>query len=225
MKLLSDAAKILEMEHPRPEVRYKYFTFISDRQKGLIAALRSVFPGNHSCYCSIHIARNAEKICGKKVARLVHKLSATFSHLESSNLMEQIGNSTNRGRKYLEEILSNQWRSTSWLDDPGLPPRYGIITSNMSESTNNMFEEAREKSWLLAIDYIFGKMMERITNLRKEVKDKDGVLEHVVGLVKKDGTYVQVTRCWRSTMKAWNLLSFVRFKWRGKMQQDTILTW
>ena len=72
-------------------------------------------------------------------------------------------------RNYLEGIPSNQWRRTAWLDDPGLPHRYGILTSNMSESANNMFEKARDVSWLNTIDIILGMMMERIAMKRKNV--------------------------------------------------------
>jgi len=183
--LLDNAIDVLKMDHPRSEVRYKYFTFISDRQKGLIGALNSVFPQNHSCFCSIHIARNAEKICGKKVAKRVHKLSTTFSHLVSSGLMEEINKMSTQGARYLQEIPPQQWRSTSWLDDRRLPPRYGIVTSNMSESTNNMFDKAREMSWFNSLDYMLGRTMERISTLREEVKNKDGIVEHVVALLRR----------------------------------------
>jgi len=67
---LSSSIEMLKMEHPNPQVTYKYFTFISDRQKGLITALEQVFPQNHSCFCSIHIARNTEKFYGKKLQNL-----------------------------------------------------------------------------------------------------------------------------------------------------------
>ncbi|KAG7353752.1 MULE transposase domain containing protein [Nitzschia inconspicua] len=47
--------------HPDNRCRFCYFTVISDRQKGLIQALQQVFPDNHHCFCSVHIARNVEK--------------------------------------------------------------------------------------------------------------------------------------------------------------------
>ena len=180
LELLHDLLEILVMDHPKPGIRYKYFTFISDRQKGLIEALKNVFPNNHTCFCAIHIARNAEQKCGKRVARFVHKLSTTFSHVVSSDLIERVNKASQKGRQYLEEIQANQWRSTSWRDDDGLPPRYGIVTSNISEATNNMFREAREGSWLYALDYMLGKVTERISTLRKEVSEKDGVVERLV---------------------------------------------
>jgi hypothetical protein len=184
LKLLESAIEVLVMDWPNDEYRYKYFTFISDRQKGLNGALAKVFPHNHSCNCAIHIARNAEKHGGKRVAQFVHRLASTFSQLESANLLEKIGRISAKGKEYLEKIPPEEWRSTSWTDAARLPPRYGIVTSNMSESTNNMFADARDGSWLLSLDFILGKLMERISFLRKDVKGKEGVLESIVGRVK-----------------------------------------
>ena len=58
-------------------------------------------------------------------------------------------------------------------------------TSNMSESTNNMFDKAREMSWFNSLDYMLGRTMERISTLREEVKNKDGIVEHVVALLRR----------------------------------------
>jgi hypothetical protein len=184
LQLLYSAIEILVMDWPDDKYRFKYFTFISDRQKGLDGALVKVFPHNHACFCAIHIARNAEKYGGKRVARLVHQLSITFSHFESANLLEKIRRVSAKGKEYIEKIPPQQWRSTSWSDAAGLPPRYGIVTSNMSESTNNMFAGARDGSWLASLDFMLGKMMERIAFLRRKVKGKDGVLEGVVSRMK-----------------------------------------
>ena len=156
LELLHDALKILVMQHPKARVHYKYFLFVSDRQKGLINVLRKVFAGNHSSVCAIHLARNTENIGGKKVSKYVHPLATTFSIRQADEWLEKIGTISNKARQYLEEIPANQWRSTAWLDDLGFPPRYGIVTSNMSESMNNMFEKARDGSWLQSIDSILG---------------------------------------------------------------------
>lgn len=67
LELLRSSLPMLVMEHPKCSIRYKYFSFMSDRQKGLVQALQEVFPENLSCYCAIHIARNAERNLGKKL--------------------------------------------------------------------------------------------------------------------------------------------------------------
>ena len=97
--------------------------------------------------------------------------------------MDDIERITPRAREYLELIPEEQWRGTAWLDNPYLPPRFGIYTSNMSESVNNMFEKARDKSWLFSLDTILTTMMKRITSLRTKHKGKVGVVDHVKGVL------------------------------------------
>jgi hypothetical protein len=183
LSLLLSACEFLVIDHPKASVNYKYFMFISDRQKGLINALANVFPHNHATFCSIHIARNAEKLAGKRVSNMIYPLSKTCSHLVADELFESIGSLSERAKEYLEEIPENQWRGTAWLDDLSLPTRYGICTSNMSESTNNMFERARDKSWLHSMDTILFTMMKRIATLREKHKDKEGIVHGVKGLL------------------------------------------
>ena len=183
LRLLLSACEFLVVEHPKTSIEYKYYMFISDRSKGLINALEEVFPDNHGMFCSIHIARNTEKLAGKKVSAMVYSLSKTSSHMVSGEILANIGNLSERALEYVSDIPENQWRGTAWLDDEGLPPRYGICTSNMSESANNMFEKARDKSWLYSMDTILSTMMRRITTLREKHKGRDGVVHSVKGLL------------------------------------------
>ena len=185
LQLLHEAIEVLVMNHPNGYIRFKYFSFVSDRQKGLVEALGSVFPENHSVFCAIHIARNTEAKGGKKVARYVYSLSKTFSNLASAALLEKIGKISIRARTYLEEIDACHWRGTAWMEDIGLPPRYGIVTSNMSEATNSMFEDARDGSWLHTVDSILSTIMERITTIRQQVKEKEGVVSTIVEKMKR----------------------------------------
>jgi hypothetical protein len=183
LRLLLTACEFLVVDHPKASVEHKYFMFISDRQKGLINALQEVFPQNHSTYCSIHIARNTEKMAGKKISSMVYSLSKTSSHLIAGELLDNIGRISESAREYLEEIPANEWRGTAWLDDPTLPPRFGINTTNMSESANNMFEEAREKSWLHSLDTILSTLMKRISTMREKHKGKEGVVHSIKSLL------------------------------------------
>ena len=109
LELLSSALEILTSDHPSVHVPYKYFSFVSDRQKGLINALKKVFPDNHSYFCAIHINKNAEKVAARGLKNLVYPLAKTFSKPKSKMLLDQIGAISVKGRKYLEEIPQNHW--------------------------------------------------------------------------------------------------------------------
>jgi hypothetical protein len=39
-------------------------------------------------------------------------------------------------------ISADKWRSTEWLRNKTLPPRYVIVSTNSSKSSNSMYEEA-----------------------------------------------------------------------------------
>jgi hypothetical protein len=67
------------------------------------------------------------------------------------------------------------WRLSEWVTDQSLPPRFGIISLNMSESANSMFEDARHGSWLDTMDFILDKMCNRISQLQKNVKNCCGI--------------------------------------------------
>jgi MULE transposase domain len=95
---LRSSIDILAVDHPKSTVTYKYFSFVSDRQKGLTNALTRVFPENHSYFCSVHIARNVERLAGTKVSKFVHSLSTTFSHRLSSKLLSKIQQISARGK-------------------------------------------------------------------------------------------------------------------------------
>jgi MULE transposase domain len=155
---LQEGVPTLVLPHPRKEVTKKYFTFMSDRQKGLVEALKDIFPENHSCSCAVHIARNVHQVkFGKKMSKYILPLSMTFSPYFLEEILSKM---TEDSRQYVEGIPASAWRNTEWVRDPSLPPRYGIWTSNMSEVTNSMFEEAREGSWLQSLHTMITKMME-----------------------------------------------------------------
>ena len=56
------------------------------------------------------------------------------------------------------------WKCSQWIDwqHPYLPPRYGMVTSNTSETVNNMFTEARDVAWMEDLEKIVDIMSTRI---------------------------------------------------------------
>jgi transposase-like protein len=101
---------MLTLDHPKHGVQYKLFTFTSDRQKGLIQALKEAFPDNHATFCAIHIARNVERSMGKKDSKYVVHLTRKISPMLFQELMTKL---TAAARLYLEAIPSSQWLKDS----------------------------------------------------------------------------------------------------------------
>jgi hypothetical protein len=40
-------------------------------------------------------------------------------------------------------IATDKWSSTEWSRNITLPPQYGIVSTNSSEASNSMYEDAR----------------------------------------------------------------------------------
>lgn len=47
-----------------------------------------------------------------------------------------------------------------------------------------MFEDARDGSWLYSLDFMLGKMMDRIGDMNKKVKGREGVLDDIVRIMR-----------------------------------------
>jgi MULE transposase domain/SWIM zinc finger len=183
---LKSSLPLLEEAHPKAKVGYKLFTFISDQKIGLVDALQDVFPGNHSCFCAAHIARNVEERFGAKHSRYVLPLAKTFSSAYAEELLQLMGE---QARNYVQQIEPQQWRSTAWLQDEGLPPRYGIVMSNVSESPDSIFDKARDVPWKSSVHIILTEIVIQVAKLSAEYRHKSGVIHNVLD---------HLTHCWES---------------------------
>ena len=156
-----------EIQHP--------FLFVSDRDKGLKPALRSVFPRNKETSCAKHIEANVCQKFGQQCARYVMAIAKSFSFRYSNHLIDQVRTIKPQAAGYIENVDNDTlWRSTSWLDEQNpLPPRYGIVTSNTSECVNNMFAQARIVGWLEAVESIVDVMSTRISTCRTKHIDRE----------------------------------------------------
>jgi MULE transposase domain len=79
---LKSSCPLLHMDHPlQAHNQYAYFTYVSDRDKGLLQALENNFPKNYSMQCSIHIQRNSfTQFRPKNASTQVHEISKMFSY-------------------------------------------------------------------------------------------------------------------------------------------------
>jgi hypothetical protein len=73
-------------------------------------------------------------------------------------------------------IAADKWRSTEWLRNKTLPPCYGIVSTNSSESSNSMYEDARHLPWLYCLDMILNSMSSRIALLREASTNATGIV-------------------------------------------------
>ena len=133
---------------------------LSDRQKGLSAALASVFPK-----CALHIQRNVFQRFGLNAATHNCTIAKTYTVIQEENLFQSI--KKEEAVDNLKTVIRpNQWRSAEWVD-MSLPPRYGMTTSNISESANSMIDMGRRGTWLDCMHELISIMVLKIVKLRR----------------------------------------------------------
>jgi Transposase, Mutator family len=161
------------------------FVFISDRDKGLKQSLAELLANHHAMSCAIHIQRNTFAKFGQKVSKFVNDICKTYSARREEELFDKIERLSVAAKNYLKAIPAKEWRSTEWVRTPTLPARYGITSTNISESANSMLDNARALPWLDCIDTLLDKMSTRITTLRLQNKDKSGVVPNMKSVLQK----------------------------------------
>ena len=74
LKLLKTACPIItNVENQYP------FMFISDRGKGLVPAIKEVFPANREASCAFHISENVKKKYGTEVSSKIMAMAKTMN--------------------------------------------------------------------------------------------------------------------------------------------------
>jgi transposase-like protein len=115
---------------------FRCFTFISDRDKSIVEAMQIVFPDNHHMHCAVHIERNVLSRFGMPSSKCIQIIAKTFSIQKERVWRRELKETSAKAYDYVIDIEPNTWRNSSWSRDELLPPRYGITSSNISDSTN-----------------------------------------------------------------------------------------
>lgn len=180
LECLKEACPLIAQPHPQTRCQpYASISLISDRDKGLLESSHQIFPKNHHSFCSVHLERNVRQLHGLQAGLMVPKIAKTFSNRQEKYYFRELTKIKQAATEYVSQIEPTCWRSTCWITEgtENLPPRYGITTSNMSESVNNMLKKPRNCIWLYAIHNILEIIIQKIHKGQNKYKDKSGVFE------------------------------------------------
>jgi hypothetical protein len=151
--------------------------------------MQSIVPDNVEINCAKHIEANvATRGFRQQCARLVFPLAGMFSTLHEAELLGKMQSIKPAAATYVLGMNNGMRRGTSWMDERyPLPPRYGILASNSSESVNFMLAEARELGWLEAVEKILDDMSTKISQHCQKYNQRDGneVVQRVAQVVSK----------------------------------------
>ncbi|KAK4381581.1 hypothetical protein Sango_2953500 [Sesamum angolense] len=151
-------------------VREDAYTFISDKQKGLIPAFESVFPGSDKRYCVRHLHGNMK--------------TAGFKGLAYKSALWNVARATTESefKVRMEEMIKLNEMVVDWLSDKppvhwsraffNTFPKCDILLNNVCESFNSCILEAREKPFLTMLEWIREFIMLRLTENRDRAEKK-----------------------------------------------------
>ncbi|XP_076890484.1 uncharacterized protein LOC143541575 [Bidens hawaiensis] len=140
------------------------FTFISDRQKGLIQAVESVFPrAEHWFYCR-HIHENLRQTWrGDLYKGLFYRAASATSVPYFNMAMEEIKKTNLDMFLWLSEIPAARWSRSNFLGRT----KSDMLLNNLCESFNKQLVGARDKLIITCLEYIREYLTMRIVTVKK----------------------------------------------------------
>ncbi|XP_056690313.1 uncharacterized protein [Spinacia oleracea] len=146
-------------------------TFMSDRQKGLLDAFKTVVPNAEIRYCCRHIWANfklafpgeAFRLCFWKAAR-----ASTKEYFDSQ--MESIKMLSKDAFTYLNKIPTDRWSRHAF----STKSKSAMILNNCCESFNNVIREARSQPILSMMEWVRRYVMKRACIKREGMENYVG---------------------------------------------------
>ncbi|XP_021991933.1 uncharacterized protein LOC110888730 [Helianthus annuus] len=172
---------------------YSNFTFISDRQKGILPAISKLFPCAEHRYCLRHIHENMkvsfkgdlykDKLWNCACATTVPELSVAMDDLKAFN---------KKAHLWLSKIPPLHW-SRAYFSGRAVSD---IVLNSMCEVFNGKIVEGRDKPIISALEYIREYLMRRIVTVLNVMERSEGLLTpkatEVFEGIKRDATAYHV---------------------------------
>ncbi|KAL1193995.1 Protein FAR1-RELATED SEQUENCE 5 [Cardamine amara subsp. amara] len=142
--------------------------FISDRNASLIKAVGGVYPSSHHGHCIDHLSQNVMTkvtfVNKDDAAAKFRQIAQIYTITEFEKQYEDFRMRFPKAATYLDTTCEVEKWARCYF--PGL--KYNIQTSNVVESMNSVFKQARKFALLPMIDTIVAKFAEWFNNHRKE---------------------------------------------------------
>ncbi|XP_076938641.1 uncharacterized protein LOC143606914 [Bidens hawaiensis] len=149
------------------------FTFMSDRQKGLLPAIENLFPCAEHRFCVRHIHENFKATYrGKLYKDLLYKCAHAATILEFETTMDELKAFNPDAHLWLSNIHPKHW-SKSHFSGRAVSD---ILINNMCEVFNGKIVEGRDMPIISALEYIREYLMRRIVNFLEVIDKSEGLL-------------------------------------------------
>ncbi|XP_021859917.2 uncharacterized protein [Spinacia oleracea] len=170
------------------------WTFMSDRQKGLLEAFKNVVPKAEIRFCWRHVWCNfKEKFPGQAFKEQLWSCATATTQLEFNKQMEDLKLLSVGAHAYMDKIPPKYWSRHAFSSRP----KSKMLLNNMCESFNNVLKQARDKPILTHMEWMRRYVMQR------HCKKREGVR----GMLGKFMPYVRKQLEWAETQRRFCLLS------------------
>uniref|UniRef100_A0ACD5YA64 Uncharacterized protein n=1 Tax=Avena sativa TaxID=4498 RepID=A0ACD5YA64_AVESA len=144
------------------------YTIMSDRQKGLIAAVHSVFPDSCHRYCLRHIYSNFMSAGHKSgdLKKLIDRASYAFDKYDFDTAMEEMKKEDKGAWEWMCKIPPKHWARHAFDTNC----KTDLVVNNLSEVFNSFILKARDKPIVTMIESIRTKLMPRFATKKEGVE-------------------------------------------------------
>ncbi|CAI9262636.1 unnamed protein product [Lactuca saligna] len=149
------------------------FTFMSDRQKGLLPAIATLFPCAEHRYCLRHIHDNMKKNWRGKVFKDLLWECATTSNVQHFHqAMEKLKKLNNDAYEWLKQIPPQSLARSHFTGRE----HCDALTNNLCEAFNSKIEDGHDAPIINCIEFIREYIMKKIVKVDKEIQKVVGPL-------------------------------------------------
>ncbi|GKB39857.1 mutator type transposase [Tanacetum coccineum] len=149
------------------------FTFISDRQKGILPAIAQVFPNAEHRFCVRHIYENFKaQWKGNQFKELVWKCAAATTVPYFDKQMGKLKNLDEGAYEYLQKIPPQHWSRSHFSGRA----HCDVLLNNLCEVFNRQLLDGRDVPIITCLEFVREYLMKRIVNVKKVISKSPGPL-------------------------------------------------
>ncbi|GJT87633.1 heat stress transcription factor B-4-like protein [Tanacetum coccineum] len=149
------------------------FTFISDRQKGIIPAIKIVYPSAEHRHCLRHIHENMKQgWCGQAYKDLLWRATFATNVKDFQKCMLELKMMNPKAHEWLNKILAEHW-ARSYFSGRA---KSDLLLNNICEVFNGKIVGGRDKPVITLLEYIREYCMKRIVNVQGVIDKCTGSL-------------------------------------------------
>ncbi|XP_077233381.1 uncharacterized protein LOC143875660 [Tasmannia lanceolata] len=147
------------------------WTFISDRQKGLVETFEEILPNADHRFCVRHMYNNFKaEFKGKLLKDTMRSAAYATTPIEFQKKMEEMEKLDKKAYAYLKKINPTLWSRSAFNPKP----KCNLLVNNLSETFNGFILPARDKPILPLLETIRRLLMRRFQNQRSKMYKYEG---------------------------------------------------